>query len=596
MSKVPLDIRSRLVLAGACLTVLFTAFEVKTPVFSLGPLSFTTSKIAAGIFIILSLVYATTNLSWYRSRRVLDLAVLLFIASNFVSVLAAEDKPSAFKFSLRMVSAALVYLAVSRLPARSRAHLWIAGCVAVTLAIVTVIGLLENFIPFIQWTEILEPLQEGVTTFGTFYNVRIAATQPFPTVLSMFLELALPLALAFGFWLAEREADRRRRRWIEAAMVALLAAVMLVQVVTFTRTALVSTPVSFLAGAGLAYVFGYGRRIWGYLLLGLGLLVMTVGLLTLFSNKMATRLDVAEQERHYGVEYKLLSISPDISLGQSGTANIHIRNTGSINWEPTGNDEVLMGYRWLMYPDMQEYNLDSDARLTVPSVPISVPPGGEADMQISFTNPRENGKYVLVFDLVKVHVSWFSSAGPPPLIVPLEFIDGKALPLAISENADSFKAGEPVLVTPSRSQLWRAGLKTWEANPILGVGPDQFRDRYTSYIPELPRDERVRTHNIFLEAMANTGLVGLAVMVFLLVRTITVQFQLVRNRSQAVDARLVSLALLMASIAYVVHGVLDYFLWQTGVSFLVFFYLGLTSWLAKEVQDSQPPHTISVNR
>ena len=35
-------------------------------------------------------------------------------------------------------------------------------------------------------------------------------------------------------------------------------------------------------------------------------------------------------------------------------------------------------------------------------------------------------------------------------------------------------------------------------------------------------------------------------------------------------------------MAYVVHGMLDCFLWQTGMVFLFFTYLGLTSWLDHE--------------
>jgi len=582
VSERRLDNRSQLVLAGACLAAFFTAFELKTPLFSIGPVSFTSSEIAGGILIIASLVFAAANFSWYRSRRALDVAVLLFAASNLISVAVAEDKSSALKFSLRMLFAVLVYIAVSRLPARSRSHLWIAGTLAVTLTLITVIGLMENFISFVEWPSVLEPFQEGIVTFGTFYNIRIASTLPYPTVLSMYLELTLPLAIAFGLWLRSRQDNRNRQRWIAAATVALITAVMIVQVVTFTRTAFFSTSLSFLAGAVMAYIYGYGRRFWEYLLLGVVILGLTLGVMTLFSNKMAVRLGVGEQETHYGVEYKLISITPEIEMGQQNTAVIHVKNTGTINWEPTGDNEVWMGYRWLTYPDKQNYELDPNADLKASSVPFVIPPGGEADIQQSFITPQEDGKYVLVFDLVKTHVSWFSSAGPSPLIIPLEFINGKAQPFTISETADNFKAGAPVLDTPTREQLWRAGYKTWKANPILGVGPDQFRFRYFNYMPELSRDELVRTHNIFLEALVNTGLIGLAVMIFLLARTVFVQFRLVHNRSQGWGARFVSLALLIAMIAYVIHGILDYFLWQTGITFLLFIFLGLTSWLYHE--------------
>jgi hypothetical protein len=577
VSETRLDIRSRLVLVAACLTVLFTAFELKTPVISLGPVNFTTSELAAGFLIIASLVYAAANLSWYLSRRALDVAVLLFLLVNFLSAaLVADDKPGAFKFALRMTYAALVYLAVSRLPARIRSWLWLAGGVTAALIIVTVIGLLENFISAVQWPDLLEPFQEGVITFGTFYNVRVSATLPFPTVFSMFLELALPLSLALGLWLAGSQARRGRRLWLEAATVVLLAAVMALQVFTYTRSALVATPVALLTGAALAAFYGYGRRVWIFLGLGVIFLVATVGVSVLFSNKMASRLDLAEQERHYGAEYTLISSPGELTLGQTGTAGIHIKNTGSITWTSEPDEKVSLGYRWLTYPQKEYYELPS---YIITEMPRVVPPGDEVDLTADFMIPEENGRYVLVYELFKTHVSWFSSAGVPPLIFPLEFINGKSRPLKISESSESFEAIEPAVATSTRSQLWRAGLKVWKGNLVLGVGPDQFRKRYNEYEPGIEHDERVRTHNIFLEAATTTGIVGLAVMVFLLVRTFTVQFRLVRNRRQEEGARLVSLALIIASMAYVVHGMMDCFLWQTGVAFLFFAYLGLTSWL-----------------
>lgn len=585
MSETRLDIRSRLVLVAACLAVLLTAFEVRTPVISLGPVSFTTSELAAGLLIIASLVYACANLSWYLSRRALDLAVLLFLLVNFLSAaLVAEDRPGAFKFALRMTYAALVYLAVSRLPARARSWLWLAGGVTAALMIVTVVGLLENFVSAVQWPDLLEPFQEGVIIFGTFYNVRVSSTLPFPTVFSMFLELALPMALALGLWLAGRQARRSRRLWLEAATVALLAAVMVLQVFTYTRSALVATPVAMLGGAMLAGLYGYGRRVWVFLGLGVVFLAIAVVASVLFSNKMASRLDLAEQERHYGAEYTLISGPSELSLGQAGTVRIHVKNTGSINWTSEPDGEVALVYRWRTYPQNEYYEMPS---YIVTEMPYVVPPGGEVDLTADFLVPEEGGRYVLVFELFKTHVSLFSSAGVAPLIMPLEFINGKSRPLTITENSESFEAIEPAQVTATRSQLWRAGFKAWKANPLLGLGPDQFRIRYNDYAPELEHDARIRTHNIFLESAATTGVAGLAVMIFLIIRLFTVQFRLVRNRNQGTAARLVSLALIVASLAYVAHGMLDCFLWQTGIAFLFFTYLGLTSWLDFEVKSEK---------
>ncbi len=577
MSEARLDIRSRLVVIAACLAAVFTAFEIRTPVITAGPVGFTTSEAAAGLLIFTSLIYAVSNLSWYLSRRKLDVAVILFLFVNFLSAaLVAEDKPGALKFSLRMTYAALVYLAVSRLPARSRGHLWIAGSIAAALVIVTVVGLMEDLIPSAQWPSILEPFQEGIITFGAFYNIRVASTLPFPTVLSMYLELTLPVALAFGLWFAGRAREKSRRLLIEAAVVVLLTGVMMLQIFTYTRTALVSTPVAFLGGAALAAVFGYGRRVWGFLILGAVVLAVTLGGLTLFSDKMASRLDVSWQAQRYGAEYTLRNMPTDLSLGQVGTARMHIRNLGSITWEAEGDDAVEGSYRWVNYPEKE---IQQDIQYIVTKLPHSVPPGGEVDLVLDFKTPDHDGKYVFLLELAQKHVGLFSTAGVAPAVVPLEFVGGRSHLWVTSEPPASFEAGEPDVASVSRVQLWRAAYRAWRANPVLGLGPDQFRKRYNDYSPELPHDERVRAHNILLEAAATTGVIGLAVMVFMLIRVFTEQFRLVRNRRQGLGARLVSLALIVAFTSYVFHGILDCFLWQTGVAFLFFIYLGLTSWL-----------------
>src|SRR5659263_7028 len=249
-----------------------------------------------------------------------------------------------------------------------------------------------------------------------------------------------------------------------------------------------------LGGAMLAGLYGYGRRVWVFLGLGVVFLAIAVVASVLFSNKMASRLDLAEQERHYGAEYTLISGPSELSLGQAGTVRIHIKNTGSINWTSEPDGEVALVYRWRTYPQNEYYEMPS---YIVTEMPYVVPPGGEVDLTADFLVPEEGGRYVLVFELFKTHVSLFSSAGVAPLIMPLEFINGKSRPLTITENSESFEAIEPAQVTATRSQLWRAGFKAWKANPLLGLGPDQFRIRYNDYAPELEHDARIRTHNIF---------------------------------------------------------------------------------------------------
>ncbi len=56
-----------------------------------------------------------------------------------------------------------------------------------------------------------------------------------------------------------------------------------------------------------------------------------------------------------------------------------------------------------------------------------------------------------------------------------------------------------------------AALKMWADHPVAGVGPDNFEGRYQQYSAEIgldPRSEDRSAHNLYLESLAETGLLG----------------------------------------------------------------------------------------
>ncbi len=569
--------RARLVLAGASVAVFFTAFEVRQPVVDLGFFNLTTTKLAAVLFFLTVIAWALGDgVRSFLSRRALDVAVLLFLASNFISVPAAADKTEAFKFALRFIYAGGVYFGISRLPRRAGSHLVVAGAVTAAVLIVAAVGLFENFLMPVTWSQILSPFQEEVSTFGAFYNVRVASTLPYPTALSMYLELALPVALVLGIWLTGRQRSGTKRWWLALATAAGTTAVLLVQLFTFTRSGMVATPASFLIGALLAAVFGYGRRVWSTFAVVALLFLVFLGGSALFSGKMAARLGLRQQTNHYGAVYTLIDFPSSLKLKQQYSALVHIRNTGTITWGVKGSDdEVDAYYRWVRYPQGTE---DDDVPFLISYMPRAISPGAEVNEKISFITPAQAGSYILEFDMIHVHRTAFSAAGVSGLQVPLQMNAGGSRGFVPTQPAAKFNETLPNEDFTPRSQLWRAALKMWRDHPLLGVGPDQFRNQYPHYINVSP-DSRIRTHNIFMEALANTGAVGLAAMVFLLGWAAWVLLRLARARSMEISYRLVALALMVALAAYVGHGLADYFLWQTGVLFLFFALLGLIAWL-----------------
>lgn len=580
--------QTRLVLTGAVTAICLSAFEVRTPAFSLGPVSFTISELAALFFFFTAAIYALADPGWFFSRRVLDLAVFLFVVSNFLSISAAGDRGSAFKFALRMTFAALVYVGVSRLPARVRSHLVVAGAVSVTIIVVTIIGFLENSFPLGSLPQLLSPWQEGTFSFGPFSNVRISSTLPFPTVLSMYLELALPIFLTLGLWLtAYAGISRRHRLWLNAVLITGLAAMVSVQIFTYTRTALVSTAASMLTGALLASIYRYGKRVVVYFVLVVIMLGLVLAFTAAYGSVMSARLGIIEPIKLYTADYTLISIPAEMGQGQEYTARIRITNTSDGVWEKSGDDYVAYSYKWINYPERER----QDVRYQITNLPKDMAPGDTVEMDVAFFTPDIPGRYILVIEPFKSHVGAFSGANTPPLVIPLELAGGVSRTFPITESAAEFVEAAEVLPTPDRSVLWRAAWGVWKDHPILGVGPGQFRKVYSDYSDNLAPDEHLETHNIFLEALANTGVAGLAAIIFLLASAIWYQFLLVRNRSLNDGMRLLSLGLLAALVAYVTHGMLDFFLWQNGVTFLFFTLLGLTGWLVRRESDGDSGKT-----
>lgn len=571
-----------LVLAAAALMLVFTALELREPVFTLAGVGFTTTEIAACLFILTAVLWSLFHRREAFSRYSLDVAILLFLASNFLAIYFTEDRPSALKFSLRLTYAALVYFGISRLPGRLGSYLVVTGTVTAIALAESIIGILQNFFPYVNWPWLLAPFQDAVATFGAFYD-RVSATLSYPTVLSGYLELALPVVLFFGLYCVQKTSHPGRRRLFTALTLTATAIVVACDAYTYTRSGFLIVPVSLALGALLAMVYRLGRRVWVMFALASVTMFVVLGISAVLDEKMAVRLGLKEQSVRYAAEYELLDMPPVIQLDSEHAALLKIRNTGEIPWLNEGPGRFTLAYRWLSYPEGEE---QKDVHYIISYLQRQIEPGEEFEIQADYETPDQPGRYLLIFDLV-VHVSdvsadWFSAAGVPALVVPLEFDStGAGRRIEIEKPVSEFETGPSSQQATPRGKFWQAAVSIWKENPVVGIGPDQFRSHYHEYISDTPPDDRHRAHNVFLETMADTGLIGLAALVYLFARAALVQWRLVADRKASQTARLASLSLLVALTAYILHSMLEYYIWQTGINFLLFTVLGLTSWLAR---------------
>jgi len=106
--------------------------------------------------------------------------------------------------------------------------------------------------------------------------------------------------------------------------------------------------------------------------------------------------------------------------------------------------------------------------------------------------------------------------------------------------------------------FWSAGLAMFTSSPLLGVGYGNFREMYSSFpgmdwISEGAYD----AHNIYIQTLAETGLVGFLVFVLFIRLVMRSAFQQLWNGRDKLD-RLIGLWVAAAVIGVLIHGFVDY--------------------------------------
>jgi len=121
-----------------------------------------------------------------------------------------------------------------------------------------------------------------------------------------------------------------------------------------------------------------------------------------------------------------------------------------------------------------------------------------------------------------------------------------------------------------RLDLWGAALRLIQTRPLLGVGPDNFRHLYGAQLGLETWDERVQANNLYLEVLADVGLLGLAAFLWV----VGAPLRRVRLLLTRGDTAIV-LGLTVAVGAFLVHGLLDSFLAFTPTALLLWMLLGM---------------------
>jgi hypothetical protein len=284
-----------------------------------------------------------------------------------------------------------------------------------------------------------------------------------------------------------------------------------------------------------------------------------------FDTRLATENDWGWYAATYDVPASLT-----LAADAPTDATIVARNTGEATWTMAGAHPVALAYRWLSADALAQLALS----ITTVDLPRDVPPGQAVQLRVPVAADLPAGDYRLAWGMLQRDVLWFHDRGYPDAETAVH-VPGGPLPRAAPAVAQEPRSdGGTSLAPVPRLQLWRAAFQMIVQHPWLGIGPDNFRHTYGAYLDLPSWDDRVHANNLYLELLADLGVLGSAGFALVLLRPIV---GLVRGlRSPLTVVQGLWLAGLGASLlAFFVHGTLDYFLEFTPVYLLFWLIVGL---------------------
>jgi O-Antigen ligase len=538
-----------LLLAGlVCLLPL----EPRQPTLPLAGFELTLLEAAAAVIGLL--------LAWTGRRRLAQLVrrppaplvmVTAFAAAHVLSALAAPAHADmALKFALRMVALAGYAWLVAAAPAGHRAVLATLAAVACVLAVVA----LAEAMGLSALDPLLNRFRE--MPFNVAGSRRASAFTEYPNLAAAFLLYGLVAGTALLCF--------RPGGWRRAVPLAVLLGAGLL--VTYSRGALIATGFGLLAVAALMAVrtprTGMVPALAAVCVLGV-CAASFAGAGEIFR----LRLGSEGTGRWYLARYEPEETPLHLRPGEHRTTPVRVTNGGRKTW--SAQDKFHLSYHWW---NLDRQLLEEGERTELPR---DLGPGESALVDANVRAPRQPGRVLLVWDMVHEHTTWFSGQGVAPRVVSAVISD-----LPPAEAAEPVPAGvaSDLGWQPGRAELWRLALGMWRERPLLGVGADNFRWLYGPRAGRVLWDTRVFANNLYLEAAATTGALGLVAICGTLVASGLASARAFLDVPAAAPVAAGTLGLL-AAIA--VHGAVDYLLAFTGQYLVLAIVVGMAGALSR---------------
>ena len=301
----------------------------------------------------------------------------------------------------------------------------------------------------------------GLTLFRPGFHVvagqlRATSTLFYPTIASMYLEVAF----ALGLWLLFEPSERRPRLARAASFVALLVIGAGISA-TFTRAGLVGMfACLLLVGVFRVSRLSYAKAQLGTLMALAVALVAIVGL-SHSPELLATRLRTEGSDAWYGARYQVPS-TLRLETGRTHTVPVGLANTGRLTWDSQREPVFSMSYHWLRSSSDAVVQFEGDRT----PFPRPVSPGESITLPVQVTAPGEPGNYTLAWDIAHETRAWLSTEGVASPTTAVQVVGARSA--AVVTRMDRLPVAT---IRPSRPVLWNAALKMASRTSVVGFWP-----------------------------------------------------------------------------------------------------------------------------
>jgi len=582
----------RVGLIGLISLALILPFELNSTNPAAGALQLTNVELALFFCLAMAAVYTVAGRRRQKPggstipRPWLWLWLLAGLALILSGLLAPELKVNALKAAARYLSGMALALTTYQLVRFRREIIWIATALVLGGFAAASLGFLELLSgQALGW---LNNFRLQPTVAGPF--IRLAGPFNHANQMAMYIEATLPW-LIFGAWYL----ISHRRKWM--GMLLLLTAMLYLEMLllTFSRSGFATIIIATLLAAGFRWrngstyashagTVGISALPWA---IASAIVVILVIINTWLSPVLRLRLTSEGDNEWYDLA---LHVPDSLTLvtGETEMVSVQATNLGSLVWSSDTTPPIMLGGLWYNSPN-DEIVL-SEARWPLGQ---DVLPGQNYLADVPLTAPTEAGEYWLEWDLVQEDVVWFRAKNGLQTLSKIIVLDGED-----ETNQGSVtsvvRPGPPPVPIPDRRVLWRLAFEQIKEHPWFGIGLDNFRLTHGKAAGWPAWDTSIHSNNLYIETLVSTGLLG-SIPFFVWLGWLA--FELLRSlRSRSTAGRLIGLQpLSVGLLAFLIHGLLDYFLMFNGTALLFWLLVGL--WIrsrdaAYEAENSSQGSTI----